>query len=372
MTSQLIDKIYECSFLPDLWPEVFDDLAQATNTFGGLLFAANPNDGVLRWTSSPRVGALLEGYVTGGWLTRGGRFPRLVGARHSGFIREHDVFTDAELDADPTYRDYLRPRGMGWAAATALTLPTGDTLVFDIEQEYARGPIGEEAVRLLNGLRLHIARSVLVSARLQLERARAASEALALIGLPALVFGSGGKVLAANALIEAMNDHVHWRVQDRVTLKDPAADAQFQQAVATIETTGGGAVRSFAVRDAEATAAFVGRMIPIRRTARDVFAQSAGVLVLTPVTLPHAPAVELVQSLFDLTPAEARVARSLVAGDTVDEIAVGAGVSSNTVRSQVRGVLEKTGCRRQTEIVALLSGVALPPARRDPSFTTES
>jgi hypothetical protein len=35
------------------------------------------------------------------------------------------------------------------------------------------------------------------------------------------------------------------------------------------------------------------------------------------------------------------------------------GVSSNTVRSQVRRVLEKTVCRRQTEVVALLGGVAL-------------
>jgi DNA-binding CsgD family transcriptional regulator len=90
----------------------------------------------------------------------------------------------------------------------------------------------------------------------------------------------------------------------------------------------------------------------------------AGVLVLTPVTLPQAPPVELVQSLFDLTPAEARVARSLTIGATVEEIAATAGVSSNTVRTQVRGVLGKTGCRRQSEVVALLGGIA---ALRDPS-----
>jgi len=78
---------------------------------------------------------------------------------------------------------------------------------------------------------------------------------------------------------------------------------------------------------------------------------------MTPVSLPKAPPIELIQSLFDLTPAEARVARSLVAGETVEEIASASGVSNNTVRSQVRGVLEKTGCRRQAEVVALLGNV---------------
>jgi DNA-binding CsgD family transcriptional regulator len=32
-------------------------------------------------------------------------------------------------------------------------------------------------------------------------------------------------------------------------------------------------------------------------------------------------------------------------------------VSLNTVRTYVRGVLEKTGCTRQAEVIALLSGI---------------
>jgi DNA-binding CsgD family transcriptional regulator len=79
---------------------------------------------------------------------------------------------------------------------------------------------------------------------------------------------------------------------------------------------------------------------------------------LTPVTLPQAPPVELVQSLFDLTPAEARVARSLAAGETVETIASARGVSQNTIRAHVRGVLEKTGCNRQVDIVALLTAIS--------------
>ena len=62
------------------------------------------------------------------------------------------------------------------------------------------------------------------------------------------------------------------------------------------------------------------------------------------------------QSLFDLTAAEARVARSLTMGQTVEEIASEKGVSPHTVRTQVRAVLEKTGSRRPVDVMTLLGG----------------
>jgi DNA-binding CsgD family transcriptional regulator len=57
-------------------------------------------------------------------------------------------------------------------------------------------------------------------------------------------------------------------------------------------------------------------------------------------------------------PAEARVARGLASGKTVDDIAIDGGTSPNTIRTHVRGVLEKTGCNRQVDIVALLTAIS--------------
>jgi DNA-binding CsgD family transcriptional regulator len=102
----------------------------------------------------------------------------------------------------------------------------------------------------------------------------------------------------------------------------------------------------------------VAHVIPIRLSARDIFVRCAAALVLTPVTAPQAPPVELVQSLFDLTPAEARVARGLASGKTVEALATDGGISPNTIRTYLRGVLEKTGCHRQADIVALLTAIS--------------
>ncbi len=359
MDQDFLDQIYECSFAPELWPAVLDRLASIADAHGGFLFTAN--DRVLKWTASQSMIGSMERCISGDWLRRGRRFGLLAASRHAGFLTEDNIYADAEQEADPFYRDFLYPAGFGWGVGMVIPLPTGDSLALGLERRRQRGPVEATIVQQLDLLRPHLARSLLLSARLQLERAQIASDTLARIGLPALVIDERGKVLATNHLIEALTTHLRWRARDRVAFKDGAVDSLFRQAIETLDLEGQAPVRSFAVRAAAANAAMVAHVVPIRRTARDVFVRCAAMLVLTPVALPHIPPVELVRSLFDLSPAEARVARHLVGGSTVGEIASVDGVSNSTVRTQVRGVLEKTGCRRQAEVVALLGGIALAP-----------
>jgi DNA-binding CsgD family transcriptional regulator len=238
-------------------------------------------------------------------------------------------------------------------------LPTGDHIVFSIERDHSRGPIEKERVELLNELRSHLARSAFVAARLGLQRAKGANEALATMGLPALLLGQDGTVIEANPLVEGLPDHLQWRAQSRIALTDTRANELLRAALAAIDSNSEFSVRSFALRDAEDKAALVAHIIPIRRSAHDIFAGSYALLVVTPVSAPAGPPIELMRSLFDLTPSEARVAQGLAAGETLEEIAASGGVAISTVRSQVRQVLEKTGCARQAEVVSLLANVTL-------------
>ena len=356
MDSQLIDRIYECSFVPDCWPGVLDELAQMIDAPRGTLLVQKRGPSL--WTASPDAHESAQRLVKEGWLGRGQFMSRICGLRHLGFFTEYDVFTPEELDQEPVWRDFFRPAGFGWGAGTLLSLPSGETVFLALNRKRERGPVEAEFVQKLDSLRSHIARSVLMSARLQLERASAVSEALALIGLPALVLDQAGKVIAANTLIELLTGTVRWRAQDRVSLKDGAADKLLRDAIAAIDVAGGCSVRSFPVRESETRAMQVAHVIPIRLSARDIFVRCAAVLVLSPVTASQAPPIELVQSLFDLTPAEARVARALASGKTVENIASDGGTSPNTIRTHVRGVLEKTGCNRQIDVVALLTSIS--------------
>ena len=357
MTTDLIDRIYECSFVPELWPGVLDDLAGLAGSRGGLLFSAR--DRVLNWTASASLKSIFQSYVEDGWFARCPRRVCLFGQSMPGFFVEHDFWTPDQLEGKAIYRDFFRPRGLGWSAGTGLQMPTGDHIVFSVEREHSRGPIERERVEALNALRSHLARSALVSARLGLQRAQGANDALTSMGLPALLLDEKATVIAANRLIEQMVEHVQWRAHNRIALTDGRAGELLWAALAALGHHPESAVRSFPLRDADDRASMVAHIIPVRRSVHDIFTGSYAVLVLTPVSAPPAPPLELMRSLFDLTPSEARVASGLAVGETLEEIAAAGGVAITTVRSQMRQVLEKTGCARQAEVVSLLANVTL-------------
>ena len=79
-------------------------------------------------------------------------------------------------------------------------------------------------------------------------------------------------------------------------------------------------------------------------------------LLITPVDRAAVPTAEVLQGLFDLTPAEARIARGIGLAQTIDALAAAQGLSRETIRSHLRQVLMKTGLNRQAELVSLLAG----------------
>jgi DNA-binding CsgD family transcriptional regulator len=64
-----------------------------------------------------------------------------------------------------------------------------------------------------------------------------------------------------------------------------------------------------------------------------------------------APALQL---WFGLSRAESKVARELAAGRRTEDIGRALGISTRTARTQLQAVYEKTGVRRQAELVRLL------------------
>lgn len=358
MDAQLfIDDIYECAFVPGRWEHVLTRLADYAGGVGGFLMSFDPAVGIVSGVCSPQFQEPLRAYIGGGVIKGDSRASRMWAANYGGFLSEADVFGPGELEADETFKAFYKPRGIGRAMITALFPPLGDTLFLGVERSYEDGPTRPADVQRMNELRPHLARAALISQRFQQAQARAAAEALGLIGLPALVFGRGGRVLAANEQIQQLTDRIHWLAADRIVFIDLSADRMLRQAMARLDRDDMSAPASFALRGVDAQAAMVAHLVPVRGSARDILVRCTGVLVLMPIARPDAPPVELIQSLFDLTPSEARVARGLTTGSTLEEIADANGLSRNTIRSQLRGALEKTGSRRQAELVALLGGI---------------
>ena len=357
MQEKLIDRIYECSVVPELWPDVLDELALLTDSTGGMLFSARK---AVNWTASENVFDAFETYVKDGWLGKCPRRMCMIEKSQPTFFVEQDFWSEEELANNPFYRDFFHPRGLGWSAGTLLQMPTGDNIVFSIERQLDQGPIERNHVERLNELRPHLLRSAFVSARLGLQRAQGAGETLARFGLPALVLDADGKFVEANERADTIADHIKFNAPDRrVAFADRRAGAFLTSALERLDGVSATDSLSFPIRNEDGHAIFVGHVMPVKLAAHDIFANIYALLFFTPLDRTRAPSKDLMRSLFDMTVAETRIAKGLVKGQTLTEIASDGGVSITTVRSQFSSILEKTGCSRQAELVGLLANIAL-------------
>jgi DNA-binding CsgD family transcriptional regulator len=357
MSAEIIDQIYESSLVPQQWQRTLEAIGDFIDAVGGVLVTGELNPD--HWVASRSAAESMARIVRDDAL-RKGSLPRRVleGHRQPRFFADQEHFSIEEFAEEPLIRDYFLPIGMFWGASTSFFLPTGESILVGWRRATEAGPFSPEALQKLDALRPHLGRAALIAARLRRESALAAAAALAALRLPALVLDHRGKILAANHLIEALPELLRFEALDRFSFAHNATQNLYRAASATIGHEGAPAVRSFAVFDRHGGPARVAHLVPIRLAAQDLFPRGAALLVLTPLTLPTAPPVELLQSLFDLTPAETRVARGLADGKRITELALTGGVAISTVRSQLRAVLDKTGCKRQTDVVALLTGIS--------------
>lgn len=356
----LLDTIYEAAVVPERWPAVLDGLAGIADGMGTLILTRN--DMKSCWLGTGRAKDLYEESLATGWQDRNPRAPRLFAARHPGFMNDLDVFTLEEIHSEPYFTELLHPQGMGWGAATAIEVPSGDMIAFDVERSYARGPVERDILNRLDGLRPHLARASIIACRLAFDRARRKVETLRLIGLPAAAIGPRGLLLTANEPFEELVPSLFEDRAARLTIADRDADALFAQACECVSRGAGlsGATGSIPVPAFGGRPPTIVHVVPIRGAAGDVFSFAAALVVVTAVEPKKVPSAEVLQGLFDLTPAEVRVARAVAAGVTLGTLAAECGLSRETIRSQLKGALSKTGVHRQAELARLLTGVKLP------------
>lgn len=355
----LLNTIYQAALVPEEWSSVLSQMSMAADAKGGLLFTTHLDR--IQWTASPELKPLFAAFIRDGWAALNQRPVRTAALNHAGFVRDDDIFTLKEMENDPVYTGFLRKNGMGWGAGTLIHVPSGDSLIFSIERAYAKGPVPREAVVFLDTLRPHLARAALMASRLGLERAQTMAGALQMLGLPAAVLGVGGRITAANDAFEKLMPGMVQDRRDRLHLVDLGADALFGEALSRLSLSGREAsVQSIPLAADEIHLPTIIHVLPVRGVAHDIFSRIAYLVVATPIDHGAVPGAQVLQGLFDLTPAEARIAAAIGEGQTVEVIAAAGGVSRETVRSHLKSVLVKVGVSRQVDLVRLLAGAALP------------
>lgn len=361
-SAAFIDDIYEAPFIPERWPSILQALAQMTDAEGGLLLTVDGTR-TQSWIACPVMTPLMEKFIAGGYEQYNVRPQRALAKRYAGFMSDTEIMTPAEMAVDPVYQDILRPAGLGWTAGSIIPMPSGDLIVFDLDRRIERGPYEQSALALLDRFRPHLARAGLLAARLHLEQARSATDTMTKLGLPAAAIDSAGRVLVKNDLLDALSDQIAIKARDQLHIANLRAGALFTQNLEKLSRSSEQAA-SIPLPAGEINPRAVLHLLPIRRQAHDIFFRTAALVVVTPIEPASVPQADLLGGLFDLSPAEDRIARALMSGLTLQHCAQDFGVSQETVRKQLKGIFAKTGTSRQADLLRLLASATSLPIRR--------
>ena len=187
-----------------------------------------------------------------------------------------------------------------------------------------------------------------------IDRVRTAVDTLAAVGLAAAAVSRLGLIVYANPQFGSFVLR-----SDRIALPDIAAENAVLDGLAAFELS---AVQTtVAVRAPNSGRVLANlQVIPISRVSLDVFHDAVAIIVATRPA--GAPTDTDGSPLFDLTRAEMEVATGIASGLTPKQIARARGRSIATIRVQLQNAMQKTGSRRQLDLVLLLRSSAGPPS----------
>jgi DNA-binding CsgD family transcriptional regulator len=140
----------------------------------------------------------------------------------------------------------------------------------------------------------------------------------------------------------------------------PGLTQRLRDAIAAATTPVSGVPPPLPLRRPSGARAYVALVSALPTSLRGAPGRPVVVLFVSEPDTTPAGDPRLLAELFGLTPAEARLAVAVAAGEDLTAIRVRLGVSANTIKTQLRHVFEKTGTGRQAELVALVLATSLP------------
>lgn len=353
--SDILDVVYNAALMPEAWPQTMMVIAGRVGAAGGNLI--RQSDAGVDFVPTDSVADSVREFLEQGWGQQNTRVSRMVArAAHPGFLTDSHLHSKEELVNLPMYRDFLTPRGEAAGAGTLVQGAMNDALIFALEA-FPSHEASRAAVPWLDTLRPDLARAMMLSAQIHREKLRASAQTLNALGLAAAFLDRKGKPLAMNHLFEGHLGVLLQDRQDRLRAVEGTSDRGLREALHQMRTATKGF--SLPLRNADREGLTVLHLIPLRREARDIFFAATAIAVLADPQNRRLPQAGLIQALFDVSPAEARVARSIARGKSPNLIAVESNLSVETVRTYLKQVYYKTGTSRQSELAALLGGIWL-------------
>lgn len=359
---QLIDRIYEAAADPRAWPDTIAAIADALGAHTTSLNVIGTAPGALSLLVAPRTDPEWLRVFAARWAARNVIRERGLSFPVGAVYRFNDLMPRSSFERTEFYNEFWRPQHQEYGIFSNLANGKDAVAGIGFYRSGQRGVFDAEAEATLRLLTPHLRRAVLLNLRIgRAESERDATvEALDRFGCGALLVDAEGRILYANAAGEAvLREAAGLRsVGGRLRATLPPQTAALRAMIGGSGTsTGPGGELAVTCGDGRTLAVAV---LPTRARDWETGRPGAAIVLVREPSRIGLPSADSIGRMFGLTGAQAALAREILLGDGVDAAAKRLGVGRATARTHLAEVFQRTGTRRQAELVRVILQHLLP------------
>jgi DNA-binding CsgD family transcriptional regulator len=382
----LVSQIYDAAIDPTRWPKFLSAFARAVESQGTLIYTHNVETLEASTTfDSTSLNAAVN--FDPAFVSSLGEYYNLVNvwAQNEAVLKPGRLVTGSmlypmeQLPKTEFYNDWLRPQDFFHAIGGIIVQDGPWATKFSSLRSHRVGDFRPDELRLYQELLPHLARAAHIQRRFAFLQNLSNSSLAVLDTVPAAVMllDASGRVLHVNSAADAelrRADPLKLNGSGELHTRGPPG------VQAALRITTAAALNPLrATREKLATVAQLSRRngetllvqaLPLPRqncavavtTISHRFAACALVVYGGSSPVPTV-GLQILRHVYGLTPAEVQVVLAIAEGDSIKHYADRRGISRNTAASQLKRAFDKTGLRRQSEIVRwlLLYGAARLP-----------
>jgi DNA-binding CsgD family transcriptional regulator len=367
-SDQLLDRIYDAATEPALWQSVLAEIADLTNSQGGILFGQSVTASAIYFEHNGGLSeecnrVYRQRHMQNPWSLA--MESRLAGE----LVLSDEVISLPSLRSSLFYDEVLRPQDVAHNAMIALAAQRDFRVAFNLCQSPRQGPLGEVEQRLLKSLVPHLCRAFRLGFRIEGYRAlqNAQFDALDRLAVGVLLLDRRARVTYANATARSLaaSDGILRMHEARVATSSPTHSQRLDELIrAALRGAPAGAMsvprpddgQPLTVLASSVRGRDIGRFADLRMPDAAVL-----LFIIDPANRAGIP-ISWVMDSYGLTKTEAKVALAASSGLTIPETAKSLGVSQNTIKTHLGRVFAKTGTGRQSELARLMTSIGLVSA----------
>jgi DNA-binding CsgD family transcriptional regulator len=346
---ELIGAVYDAALDVELWPCALEQFVRTFGSTSAHLSQDNLTSTAGKLVSygfDPSFSALYAQY----YAARNVLWKSIVRRSLAGVLTDRLVMAREELERSEFYNEFLQPQGGEEMLCFVEAPHRGVCTSLVLMREQRRGIWGARDMKALATVTPHFNRALGINRQLGDLRmiGDVADEALYRLDCGVVLVDSGASVLFANRVAERLFHDGLRLERTRLAAQRPGDTAALRRA---IDDTAQSNVGRTVVIEREERAPLIIVAAPMAAHR----APTPGVILF--VRDMEAPATSSLSSFashFGLTTAEASAAAELAKADGVNAAAARLGVSRATVRTHLNHIFQKTGTRRQAELVRLM------------------